>query len=137
MLKGSETSSVWIALKKEFKKNRWDHIRLENKVSLGLPDVNVHVPGVGDVWMELKFVREVDDQVNLGLRKEQYNWMVSAHKAGRRVLLIAKAGGIWYCWSTPLAWLMAKSLSDWQELAQLGEAASGPKDLLTRLTVRQ
>lgn len=126
MLRGSEKASVWRALKLELDRRGWAYDRIENKVNLGMPDVNVHVPEVGDFWIELKFCRTPDNQISLGLRKEQRNWLIEAHQAGRRVVLLARVGKEWWAWSNEVAWRKAAlSSQDWSELKQLGRRLNG------------
>lgn len=112
MLKGSESSSAWSILKRELDRRNWIYDRIENRVVLGMPDVNVHVPQVGDLWVELKFVRvPLGKRVNVGLSKEQFNWLCQNTQAGRRAVLVARIGMHWYKWDTPAGWRLAKQSS--------------------------
>lgn len=117
---GKESSIVWAGLKKELDQRRWAYQRIESKVCLGIPDVNIHVPGRGDVWVELKYVaragRSPSSLVDVGLRIEQYNWMKENQLAGRKVYLVAKVGDLWYLWCNANSWEMAKRPSPWKLL---------------------
>ena len=111
--------NAWKQLKKELDLRRWAHDRIENRAGMGTPDVNIHVPSVGDVWAELKFVARLErnGKIDLGLRREQYNWLCAAQRAGRRVKLVARVGVNWYEWATEPGWLVAKSgVVEWTKL---------------------
>ncbi len=120
MRDGSEKRNVWPKVKTELDKLRWHYQRIEDKFTPGIPDVNIHVPRFGDVWVELKYVeklpRDERHNIEIGLRPEQYIWLRDAKKAGRHVHLLAKVGMGWYVWSDAGAWELAKRPSPWNEL---------------------
>lgn len=105
-------------------KLRWHYQRIEDKFTPGIPDLNVHIPVMGDFWIELKYVdiRRVDAgrQVNVGLRREQFIWLRDAKLAGRNVYLVARAGMAWYVWDTIEAWKLAKDSIEWPLIRRLG-----------------
>lgn len=99
----NESTLVWDPLKKAMdkmtivytdgSKRGWDYQRLESRVGIGIPDVNIHIPHVGDVWAELKyatFPRQDGREIKVGLEPEQYIWMRKGARAGRKIVLIAR-----------------------------------------------
>lgn len=106
MAKGDERSLVWTPLRREIAKRGLDVQRFEDKFTPGIPDLNVHIPGRGDVWIELKYANH-SNPIAIGLRREQYIWLRSAALAGRLCYLIARAGE-WYAWDDIKSWEMAK-----------------------------
>jgi hypothetical protein len=120
MKKGSERRNSWPPIKIELDRRRWHYQRIEDKLTPGIPDLNIHVPGVGDVWMELKHVdalpRYENGNIDIGLRPEQFIWLRDAKKSGRNVLLTARVGRDWYCWRDVGAWELAKHPNPWNIL---------------------
>ena len=100
---GSERASVWYPLQRALKERNWHHQRLEDKLALGVPDVCLHVPNGHDVWVELKFMRQLpsaSSKFNLGVRREQYVWLHGAMKAGRKCGVLALISREWCWWGT-------------------------------------
>lgn len=131
--RGTEKTTVWHPLKKEFDRLHWHYQRLENQaVAPGVPDVNVHIPDNGDVWIEMKHVEifpALEASINLGLRREQYIWLRAAKEAGRSCYLLARIGapGVrypepnWWLWEDPEAWALARYSCSWEHIKTLGQ----------------
>lgn len=130
-----ETRLVWQPIKRKLDLLKWHYVRLENRAcGPGTPDLNVHYPRTlegkwisgGDVWVELKYSagENAKGMIDLGLRPEQYVWMLNASKAGRNVQLVARVGDNWYLWRDPKAWEMAKHKCQWGSLSYLRHAWS-------------
>jgi hypothetical protein len=87
------------AYQRSFPRGHWQ--RLEDAFAVGLPDVNVHVPGYGDLWIEVKNVTEDrlpkrrSTPVRPGLRPEQVIWLHKAQDAGRIVCVLIRVPGLW------------------------------------------
>lgn len=73
--------------------------RIEDKFSAGIPDINTHVPGYGDWWIEAKALKEYPKRlvsfVQIGLRREQVIWLERRKRAGGQVLVLVRVGRIW------------------------------------------
>lgn len=78
---------------------RCDVQRIEDKFSAGIPDMNAHVPGYGDWWIEAKALKEYPKRlvsfVQIGLRREQVIWLERRKRAGGQVLVLVRIGKIW------------------------------------------
>ena len=123
-----ETKMAWHPLKREFEHLNWDNLRID---ALGIPDVNVHVPKVGDVWIELKYVSSpprypATGTIEIGLRREQFIWMRDARRAGRKVLLLARIGAVWYSWEDVESWELAKHSNPWKALLRKATVYMSP-----------
>ncbi len=120
MKKGSERRNSWPRLKAELDKRRWHYQRIEDKLTPGIPDLNIHVPGQGDVWIELKYLdtlpRTDNNKVTIGLSREQFIWLRDASQAGRTVWLMARIGRDWYGWKDVDSWNLAKHPNPWVDL---------------------
>jgi hypothetical protein len=55
-------------------------------VGAGVPDLNVCIPGVGEVWIELKHT----ETRNAGLRPHQVSWISRRARAGGRVWIAVR-----------------------------------------------
>lgn len=121
-LTGSERSSVWHPLQTELKRRAWHSQRFEDKAQLGLPDVNIHVPGHGDLWAEMKFVRKLPARANtpvqVGLRKGQCVWLTKAIQAGRVAGVLAKVAGKFYWWTAVEDLPLLRDGENWAVLQQ-------------------
>jgi hypothetical protein len=138
MKKGSERRNSWSPIKAELDKLRWHYQRIEDKLSPGIPDLNIHIPrGTGDVWIELKHVDEVpryeNGNIDIGLRPEQFIWLRDAKKAGRNVVLIARVGKDWYSWRDVGAWELAKHPNPWNVLRRTASRFTDVNSLLLSL----
>ncbi len=111
-----ESRLAWGPLKVELDKLGWHYQRLEDKLTPGIPDLNIHIPKRGDVWVELKCISLplypiiINTKICIGLRPEQYIWLRDAAKAGRKCCLVARIGPVWYIWNDAASWEMAKHL---------------------------
>lgn len=75
--------------------------RIEDTLSVGVPDINVCWEGI-EFWIEAKFM-EVDSlpkrestPVRIGLSAEQCLWLRDRKIAGGRVLVVFKCGRDWF-----------------------------------------
>lgn len=73
--------------------------RLEDKLSVGIPDVSAVIPGLGEWWVEGKHVRDwpvlPGTPVRLGLSTEQRLWLLRRQALGSRVIVFAKVHKMW------------------------------------------
>lgn len=129
-----ESREVWHPLRDLFKEMDWHATRFEQ---LGIPDVNVHIPTNGDIWIELKHVPnppvKASSGIEIGLRKEQYIWMKEAKKAGRNVWLLALVGAEWWAWDDARAWELAKHRNSWSEIQRYGRMFRSHRDFIVHL----
>lgn len=120
----SESSQAWAPLKKEFDERALCYTRIENRADPGTPDVNVHIPNKGDVWIELKYVPEIPAElsstISVGLRREQYVWLWKASRAGRRCYVIARIGPHYSLWDSLEVWEQLKRPCMWEYLVHNG-----------------
>jgi hypothetical protein len=130
-----ENRYVWQPLKAAINKHHptWQAMRLESSVGIGIPDVNLFIPGQSDWWIELKHVEQLTSKVNLGLRKEQYIWMFEGWRVGRQVALVARIKDEWHFWNHPAAWDLARYSTDWDKLAFWSVNAPTPENLIRYL----
>jgi hypothetical protein len=131
-----ETRLVWQPLKKELDRLKYHYVRLENRQSgPGTPDLNVHFPRIGDVWIELKYAKiDSEGYVDLGLRPEQYVWMYKASTSGRRVYLVARVNDQWYVWKDFSVWKLAKKRAYWHsDVFMCNQYFTGPAHVLKHL----
>lgn len=143
---GSESTSVWSKFKIELDKRHWDYQRIEDKHHPGIPDVNIHIPGTGDVWIEMKYVEvlttlSINPSINLTLRPEQYIWLLQGARAGRKVCLLARIATIaevpeWWVWFDAGAWALARRSTKWLDLQATGVNLNSPAEVLDRLAIR-
>lgn len=138
---GKESSLVWTPIQKELKERRWNHQRIEDKTMPGIPDVNIHFPLIGDVWLELKYVdglprNLVTGKVEIGLRPEQYIWLKEAREAGRNCFLVVRIGAGWYYWDDVSSWELAKHPASWQALARKAYKVANAPALIAALHAR-
>lgn len=73
----------------------WFLQRIETTTGVGIPDLNVLIPHLGDFWAELKY----SPMTSVKLRKEQYAWLKKRQYLGGKACVINKdkkgAIGIW------------------------------------------
>jgi hypothetical protein len=76
--------------------------RLEDALSVGVPDITVMIPGLGELWIEAKEVDALPKRpatpIRCGLKKEQKIWLEAAQKAGREVCVMVRGpwGWAWF-----------------------------------------
>lgn len=137
-----ESRYVWGPLKRAIDKRGWWAQRLEDSTTPGIPDVNLFMPkqqdyGQQDWWLELKHVvvnnLTIDSQVALGLRKEQYLWLIKAWQYFRNVALVVRVNDSWYVWTEPTAWAYAKGKFPWARLIILAGKFKNPDQVLDYL----
>lgn len=135
----AEATAVWEPFRRALVKAGIIHFqRLEDSVTPGIPDVNVHIPGCGDWWIEMKDAGESGrraPKVNVGLSFEQRNWLRTANKGGRDVALLARIGGTWLLLLTSAKWDLAIKPVPYKELAE-GEIEHDRPDAVV-ITLRQ
>lgn len=131
---GKEASLTWAPLQKELIKLNWHYQRLEDKLALGVPDLNIHIPNGPDVWLELKYANCPKDptlgSIEIGLRREQYIWLRNARRAGRICYLLARAGSSWHLWGQQEDWEAAKHPCPWFAIKRNSRMYLSPADLL-------
>ena len=133
---GNEKDQVWIPLRKAIQSREWHYVRLENRTGNGTPDVNLHVPGHGDYWLELKYLWELPNgfaPVKIGLRRSQYLWLRAGSTAGRSIGVVALVEGVWHLWTDPRAWAFLYQGAEWSTLATMARGFTDPQTLLDHL----
>ena len=126
-----ETAKTWHPLKDGLDRREWMAQRLEDRSFSGIPDVNIHIPDVGDIWVELKYhARCPVRSVHLGLSKQQAAWLISNQRAGRRCLLLCRIEKKWYGWKTEEGYRAASCSYLWQELLTLVDFVYDDVDLV-------
>ncbi len=98
--------------------------RLEDKLSIGIPDASVAIPGLGEWWVEGKHVAclpaKPGTPIKLGIRPGQRLWLVHRHRLGCRVMVFAKVDK--YCLTfrhsfnelyNGVTWEVMLAMSDW------------------------
>lgn len=92
----SESKNVWHPLKRALDNRNWAYQRLEDRITPGIPDVNVHVPDLGDVWIELKEIEQKSaNSFLVGLEREQFIWLRQGILDGRKCGLLGRLGNDW------------------------------------------
>lgn len=133
---GKESTRVWAPLQAEFKRLEYQAQRIEDKFYKGIPDVNVHFTGIGDIWLELKYAEpNACGSIEIGLSPEQYIWLWEGSRAGRNCFLVAVVGSGWWLWADARAWNLAKRVSQWSELKSYGRHFAGAPALVEYLRV--
>lgn len=129
-----ERNSTWLPLRRAIVNRRWHYQRFEDKFSSGIPDLNIHIPGKGDVWIENKYA-EVDGaaRICIGLRREQYIWLRAAARAGRKCFLLARVGDLWLLWTDDRSWEIAKKPYSWLLMKSRAKKFDGPDQVLEYL----
>lgn len=134
MSKGNENTLVWAPLRNELIKlgSAVHYQRFEDKLTPGIPDLNIKFRNGLEAWVELKYVvaPAPSNIVNIGLRREQYIWMREGKLAGRLCYLLARIGSIWYLWSDEFSWNLAKHPCLYREVAQRGVSYPHPSECL-------
>lgn len=114
---GSESKLTWHPLRKVLTVKGWVYQRIEDRSTVGVPDLNVHVPGVGDVWIELKHHARIPVRsINLGLSQQQYLWLRSNQLAGRLCCLLCRVGSLWCLWTDIESYKLATQSTPWTKL---------------------
>ncbi len=135
---GKESSLVWTPIAGEIKKRGWHAQRFEDKAAVGIPDVNIHIPNFGDVWLELKYVdtpAPSSKVIDIGLRREQYIWLKEGKEAGRDCRLVARIGDMWYFWRDTKSWELCKRSNPLAEVMRRAIPVNGPQNLLDTITL--
>ena len=142
-----ETALVWDPIKKELDRLGWHYQRFEDKLSPGIPDLNICIPamcricGSQEWWLELKWLASLPEKLGstpvvVGLRKEQRLWLRAAARAGRNCAVVCRVAGMWWVWPV-------KSEADadtlyegkrWSVLRSIGHQAQSPEHLMGRLS---
>lgn len=105
---GAENKLVWLPLKERLDAFDLHSQRFEDKLTPGIPDVNVHLTDVGDVWVELKHIGR-DGKV--WLRKEQRIWLREGKMCGRLCMLLARADKAVKGWES--GWYVFTDINSW------------------------
>lgn len=114
----SERNLAWHPIRKILNELGWGYQRIEDRSSMGVPDLNFITPEHYEIWAELKCVPEqTGKNIYLGLRPEQRIWLYEGEQAGRFCVLVARVGPWWYAWVDAGSWQRATVTSDWGELA--------------------
>lgn len=112
----SAVQSLRSAYGREFLFGHWQ--RLEDAFAVGLPDVNVHLPGVGDLWIEVKNVppermpKRTTTPVKPGLRPEQVIWLYKAKAAGRKVCVLIRLPSLWVWYARDFEYINDRNIHD-------------------------
>ncbi len=141
---GKEASILWTRrLKPILKKYKWDYQRLEDKTAEGIPDVNIHVPGLGDVWIELKLANKGLERLlrtpkHLGkiLQPAQYLWLRNGYNAGRMCVVLGLIDNNLYAWYTPEGWKGLRDDEPWGRTKCLGVPYINVSEFLGDLPTR-
>ncbi len=129
---GDESRLVWTPLKEQLVKRRWPHQRLEDKLTPGIPDVNLHVPDGPDVWVELKYVVDAP-VIEVGLRPEQFIWLRDGARAGRVCYLLARVEATWCLWADERSWELAKHPCQREAMMHRANRFHHPDEILSFL----
>lgn len=141
-----ETSQVYQPIQKELIKLNWPFDRIESPVTPGIPDLNICIPGKSDWWLELKFVdagaltskelpgRRKPLKVDVGLRREQYVWLMESYKKGRRCGVILRVGANWHLFTNPEGWELLKGTSVWTAVLSYSIQFKKPLEILQHLS---
>lgn len=80
-----------------------DWQRFEDKLSVGIPDVNAIANGV-EWWLELKQMDAMPPRrIDIGLRPEQKVWLQRSARVGRRVAVLVAIKGHGYYFLPPMS----------------------------------
>jgi hypothetical protein len=70
--------------------------RIENHYTPGTPDANVCIPGMGEFWVEGKFLKRWPSKpeavIKIELRREQAMWANSRQRAGGNAIVALRIG---------------------------------------------
>jgi Holliday junction resolvase len=84
--------AAWQTLSRQMR-GRWWSQRIEDKHSVGVPDVVCMLNGQ-HIWLELKAAR--DCQEPLKIRRSQIIWMTECNAAGGVCILLTRCDSVWY-----------------------------------------
>lgn len=92
----SSEASLWALIRPSLQR-LGDVMRVENSCHPGTPDVNVYIPGLGDMWLELKHADGWPQRASTPLRLSHYTldqrrWLQRRAQAGGRVALLLRVG---------------------------------------------
>ena len=73
----------------------WHWQRIESPTGLGIPDVNLFIPKVGEVWLELKSATKPI------IRSAQHAWIKKRMILGSNVAIVFQFGKKIKIWDTP------------------------------------
>lgn len=109
--------------------------RLEDSISLGLPDVSAFAARRGDCWIEGKELDKLPKRnttpVKVGLRLEQQLWLTEAQEAGRRVIVAVRTPELWLFFNRGFGLLY--SGEPWSMLLEQAALAVPIRDLGRRM----
>jgi hypothetical protein len=125
----NEANSTWKPLRTALVAVRWHFQRLEDAITRGIPDVNIHLPGGPDWWLELKCT--VSGPVTL--RPEQYVWLLKASAAGRKVGVLVRYGPRWYLFTSPARWKALRAGEHVDKTKARPWVGNGPSSVLEYL----
>jgi len=112
--------------------------RIEDRSSIGVPDLNLHIPSIGDVWIEMKFhFRLPTRTVRLGLSNQQSIWLIQNQAAGRKCALLCRLGNLWCLWNTTRAYRMATKSWSWPELTREAACMYDDPDLILQYLAKE
>jgi len=77
----------------------WMWQRIETSTASGVPDVNLFIPEMGELWIETKLTKSKKTI----LRSAQYAWVTKRWFLGGRALIVSRDRHIIQIWSSPLA----------------------------------
>jgi hypothetical protein len=92
-------------LRKTFVDRYGAHVqRFEDKMTAGIPDMNVKVPGCHELWLEGKYLKDFPKRettpVKCGLRPDQALWLNErAHRGGAAFCWVRVRDERWYLFS--------------------------------------
>lgn len=128
MSEKSAVNTLREAFKKTFPRGHWQ--RIEDAFSVGVPDINVCVPGIGDVWIEAKNVVDIPKRpttpVRPGLRPEQVVWLLTGKRAGRFVCVCIRFP---HCWGWYTRDFQKLDSMTWDELCEAADVMTVKLDL--------
>lgn len=90
--------NLWLSVRPALQEAGFFVQRIETTTALGVPDVWLGWQDGGYAWLELKAARAwpAREQTPVfgrdGLRPEQENWLLAAHRAGVRAFVLAGVG---------------------------------------------
>jgi len=61
----------------------WMLQRIETTTAVGVPDLNILIPDIGELWAEIKSCK-----TRTKIRREQYAWITKRHYLGGKAIVI-------------------------------------------------